>query len=91
MLVPVKLPTSLQKYANNEKLLQVEASTVQEMIDSLVDRYPGIKNHLLDETNALRRFINIYINSDDIRFLDLTDTQLKDGDEITILTAVAGG
>ena len=90
-IVFLSIPTSLQKFTDYKKNLELKAETIQELIEVLISIYPILNDHLLDETNTVRRFINIYINSEDIKFLENTQTKLKDGDKITILTAVAGG
>jgi MoaD family protein len=91
MAVKVLVPTPLQKFTNNQATLECEGSNILELIDSLETHCPGIKNSLCDEKGEPRRFLNFYVNSEDIRFLDGTKTQLKDGDEVSIVPAVAGG
>ncbi|MDJ1171915.1 MoaD/ThiS family protein [Roseofilum sp. BLCC_M154] len=91
MMVKVLIPTPLQKYTNDEATVEVEAVTVAELIDTLETKYPGIKNRICDESGKVRRFLNIYVKEEDIRFLDNTQTQLSDGDEVSIVPAVAGG
>ena len=88
MAVQVLIPTPLQKFTNNEASVDLEASS---LIDALEGRYPGIKGRLCDEAGKLRRFLNVYVNSEDIRFLDNQTTSLSDGDEVSIVPAVAGG
>ena len=87
----VRIPTPLRKLTNNEELVEIEASTIGDAINQLQSRYPGIKERLLDETGAVRRFVNVYVNEEDIRFLKNQDTPLKEGDEISIIPAIAGG
>ena len=91
MSAKVRIPTPLRKLTNDEELIEVEASTIGEAINELQTRYPGIKERLLDETGAVRRFVNVYVNEEDIRFLQNQDTKLKSGDEISIIPAIAGG
>ena len=91
MSAKVRIPTPLRKLTNDEELIEVEASTIGEAINELQTRYPGIKERLLDETGAVRRFVNVYVNEEDIRFLENQDTKLKSGDEISIIPAIAGG
>lgn len=91
MAVKVLVPTPLQKFTQNEAVIHVEGSNINELIDSLETNYPGIKGRLCDEEGKPRRFLNLYVNSEDIRFLEGTDTTLKDGDEVSIVPAVAGG
>ncbi len=91
MSAKVRIPTPLRKLTNDEELIEVEAATIGEAINELQTRYPGIKERLLDETGAVRRFVNVYVNEEDIRFLQNQDTKLKSGDEISIIPAIAGG
>ncbi|MDX2254534.1 MAG: MoaD/ThiS family protein [Pseudanabaenaceae cyanobacterium bins.39] len=91
MAVKVLIPTALQQFTNNQAIIECEGASVQEMIDSLESNCPGIKGRICDETGKLRRFVNFYVNSEDIRFLDNANTALSDGDEVSIVPAVAGG
>ena len=91
MSVTVLVPTALQNFTNNQATLECSGSTIAELLDSLEQNFPGIKARLCDEQGKPRRFLNLYLNSEDIRFLDGTDTPLKDGDEVSIVPAVAGG
>jgi len=91
MAVQVLIPTPLQKFTNDEATAELTASSVDGLLDALEGRYPGIKSRLCDEAGKLRRFLNVYVNSEDIRFLDNHNTPLKDGDEVSIVPAVAGG
>jgi molybdopterin synthase sulfur carrier subunit len=87
----VRIPTPLRKLTNNEELVEVNAATVGGAIDELQARYPGIQERLVDEKGDVRRFVNVYVNEEDIRFLKNKQTPLKDGDEISIIPAIAGG
>ena len=91
MPIKVRIPTPLRKLTNNEELVEVTAATIGDAITDLQNRYPGIKERLLDETGAVRRFVNVYVNEEDIRFLQNQNTPIKDGDEISIIPAIAGG
>lgn len=91
MSAKVRIPTPLRKLTNDEELIEVEATTIGEAITELQTRFPGIKERLLDDTGAVRRFVNVYVNEEDIRFLQNQDTKLKSGDEISIIPAIAGG
>jgi sulfur-carrier protein len=91
MSVKVLVPTPLQKFTSNQAVLECSGSSVSELLDSLEQACPGIKERLCDENGQPRRFLNLYVNSEDIRFLDGTSTPLKDGDEVSIVPAVAGG
>ena len=87
----VRIPTPLRKLTNNEELVEVNAATIGDVIVELQTRYPGIKDRLLDENGSIRRFVNVYVNEEDIRFLQNQQTAIKDGDEISIIPAIAGG
>ncbi len=87
----VRIPTPLRKLTNNEEVVEVKAATIGEAFAELQSRYPGIRERLLDDTGAVRRFVNVYVNEEDIRFLQNQQTALKDGDEISIIPAIAGG
>jgi MoaD family protein len=91
MAVKVLIPTPLQKFTNNEAIIDCEGETIGALMDTLDSHFPGIKARLCDEQGELRRFVNFYVNSEDIRFLDGKETALKDGDEVSIVPAVAGG
>jgi len=91
MAVKVLIPTPLQKFTDNQASLSCDGGNIVELLDSLESSFPGIKARLCDEQGELRRFVNFYVNSEDIRFLDGKDTALKDGDEVSIVPAVAGG
>ena len=91
MAAKVRIPTPLRKLTNDEELVEVNGATIGEAINELQTRYPGIKERLLDESGAVRRFVNVYVNEEDIRFLENQQTKLKDGDEISIIPAIAGG
>ncbi|MEB3200250.1 MAG: MoaD/ThiS family protein [Synechococcaceae cyanobacterium] len=91
MSVQVLIPTPLQKFTANEATVSVEADSVDALLKSLDGLFPGILDRLCDENGKLRRFLNVYVNSEDIRFLDHQATPLKDGDEVSIVPAVAGG
>ena len=91
MPTKVRIPTPLRKLTNNEEIVEVIAKTVGNAITELQSRYPGIKERLVDENGAVRRFVNVYVNEEDIRFLENQQTPLKDGDEVSIIPAIAGG
>ena len=91
MSVTVKIPTQLRSITGGDAETTVEdATTVREVLDGLYDRYDGLRERI-SEDGDLRRFVNVYVGDDDIRFLDQLDTAVQDGDEVTILPAVAGG
>lgn len=89
--ITVRLPTVLRPQANGQSSVSVEASTVSEVVNGLVAEYPGLKSNLLDDSGSVRKFINVYVNDEDIRFLDKLETAVSEGDEVAILPAVAGG
>lgn len=91
MPVKVRIPTPLRKLTNNEEVVEVQAGTIGGAISELQGRFPGIKERLIDETGGVRRFVNVYVNEEDIRFLQNQDTATKDGDEVSIIPAIAGG
>jgi molybdopterin synthase sulfur carrier subunit len=91
MAIKVLIPTPLQKFTNNQASLECDGGNIIELMDALDSNFPGIKARLCDESGELRRFVNFYVNSEDIRFLEGKDTALKDGDEVSIVPAVAGG
>jgi molybdopterin synthase sulfur carrier subunit len=91
MAKKVRIPTPLRKLTNNEELVEVDAATIGAAIAELQTKFPGIKERLVDDTGEVRRFVNVYVNEEDIRFLQNQHTPLKDGDEISIIPAIAGG
>jgi len=90
MAVEVRIPTILRTYTGGEKAVAAQGTTLSELIDDLEANHPGIKERLLDGED-LRRFINVYVNDEDVRFTGGLQTPLKDGDAVTVLPAVAGG
>lgn len=91
MAVHVRIPTPLRKLTNDLELVEVAPGTVAGAITELQRMFPGISERLIDEKGEVRRFVNVYVNEEDIRFLDNQDTKIKDGDEISIIPAIAGG
>lgn len=91
MPIKIRIPTPLQKLTQNQAEVSAVGSSVAEALTSLEKDFPGMKERLYDEKGALRRFINFYVNDEDIRFLDGDKTALKDGDELSIVPAIAGG
>lgn len=91
MAVNVRIPTPLRKFTNDQSDVEIEGSTVGQVIDNLEASHGGIKEKLVDDDGSIRRFVNIYVNDEDIRFLDGADTEVKDGDGVTIVPAIAGG
>lgn len=91
MSVKVRIPTPLQKLTAGQAEIAVEASSILTLIDALEKNYPGMKERLCDESGKIRRFVNIYVNEEDIRFLAQEASALKAGDDISIVPAIAGG
>lgn len=91
MPVEVKIPTVLRAQADGQTSVTLDGGTVGEVFQALVARYPGLRGNLLDESGGLHKFVNVYKDDDDIRYLDGLDTKLADGDTLSILPAVAGG
>jgi sulfur-carrier protein len=90
MAIKVRIPTPLQKLSNGKAEVECSAKNVAELLDVLEKDYPGMKDRL-SEGGKIRRFINIYVNEEDIRFMNKEETTLKDGDNISIVPAIAGG
>ncbi len=90
MAVTVRIPTPLRTLTGGEEQVQADGSTVQQVIENLEKRHPGLRDRLLDE-KGVRRFVNIYVGDEDIRFLDGLSTALKGGEEVSIVPAIAGG
>ncbi len=91
MAVSVKIPTPLRRLTNQESTVDADGSDVAAMIESLDSSFPGIKARLCDDDGDLRHFVNIYVNGEDIRYLEGLETAVSDGDEVSIVPAVAGG
>ena len=91
MRVTVRVPAPLQKLTQNQAEVKVSGKNVRELIEVLDKEFPGIEERICDETGKIRRFINIYVNEEDVRFLQQDKTPLEDGDEVSIIPAIAGG
>jgi sulfur-carrier protein len=91
MSVTVKIPTQLRAAAEGAAEAQLDGETVQDVLDGLFDRFGELRERISDEDGSLRRFVNVYVGGEDIRFLDGLRTPVADGSEVTILPAVAGG
>ncbi len=89
--VDVRLPTVLRPQAGGQSTVTVKASTIGDVLRELVSEFPGMSGQLLNEDGSLHRFVNVYVNDDDVRYLESLDTPVKDGDEVSLLPAVAGG
>ena len=91
MPAQVRIPTPLRKLTHDEEVVETSAETIGDAITDLESRYPGLQERLLDHDGQVRRFVNVYVNEEDIRFLQEKETPLKDGDEVSIIPAIAGG
>ena len=91
MAIEVRIPTILRTYTGGDSEVSAEGGTLSEVLDDLDSRHAGIKGRIVDETGALRRFVNVYVGNDDVRFLDNLDTATPDGTQVSVIPAVAGG
>ena len=91
MSTTIRIPTPLRKLTGEQEVVQAEGATVGDILQSLDTSYPGLKARICDEAGNVRRFVNVYLNDEDIRFLNERATVVKDGDEISIVPAIAGG
>ncbi len=91
MPVKIRIPTPLRSLTNGEEEVTAEGKSIQEVIDNLETNFGGFKERLCDENGQIRRFINFYLNDEDIRFKDNQETAVNDGDQISIVPAIAGG
>ena len=91
MAIEVRIPTILRQYTGGEKQVTADGSSVGSLVDDLDTKFPGLKARLVTDQGSLHRFVNVYVNDEDVRFTGALDTGLSDGDEVTILPAVAGG
>jgi sulfur-carrier protein len=89
--VSVRIPTILRTYTGGESEVSASGATLAEVLDDLDTHYSGIKGRILDEAGSLRRFVNVYVGNDDVRFLDNLDTVTPDGTQVSVIPAVAGG
>ncbi|MEV5511191.1 MoaD/ThiS family protein [Streptomyces orinoci] len=91
MAIEVRIPTILRTYTDGQKTVEGSGATLDALFKDLESRHPGIRERLVDDSGELRRFVNVYLNDEDVRFLGGIATELGDGDSVTILPAVAGG
>ena len=91
MSIKVRIPQPLQKLTEGKELVEIQAKDVKSLLDDLDKKFPGIKARICDDAGKIRRFINIYVNEEDIRFGQGDITPLKDGDDVSIIPAIAGG
>ena len=91
MSVRVRVPTPLRKFTQGADEVTAQGSNVKALVEDLEKNYPGIKERICDESGKVRRFVNVYVNGDDIRFLQNLETAVKEGDNVSIVPAIAGG
>ena len=91
MAIDVRVPTILRTYTDGQKSVQGSGDTIADLLADLDSRHPGLRGRLITEDGGLHRFVNVYVNDEDVRFLGALDAKLNDGDSVTILPAVAGG
>ena len=91
MSVSVRIPTILRTYTGGASEVSADGATLSEVLDDLDANHPGIRARILDDQGAIRRFVNVYVGNDDVRFLDALDTKTPDGAQISVIPAVAGG
>jgi sulfur-carrier protein len=91
MAIEVRIPTILRTYTGGEKAVQGSGDTLTTLLDDLDSRHSGLRGRLVTEDGSLHRFVNVYVNDEDVRFLGGLETKLNDGDSVTVLPAVAGG
>ena len=91
MSLKVVIPTPLRKHTGGAEVVEVDAGTVQEVLDRLDRRFPGLRGSVCDDSGKLRRFINVYVDGEDVRFLENLSTPARDGSEIAIVPAISGG
>lgn len=91
MTIEVRVPTILRSYTGGAKVVEGSGDTLAALIDDLESRHPGLRERLIDDSGSLRRFVNVYLNDEDVRFLDGLKTPVSGGDSVTVLPAVAGG
>jgi sulfur-carrier protein len=91
MPIQVRIPTPLRKFTGGAESVTAAGATVAAVVEDVEGRHPGLKERICDDTGKVRRFVNVYVNGEDIRFLASLDTPVKEGDEISIVPAIAGG
>jgi len=91
MAVSVKLPRPFRRMTQGQTEILLNGSCVRELLDDLESKHPGIQEKIYDDRNQLRRFINVYVNNEDIRFLEGLDTPISESDKVTVISAIAGG
>jgi molybdopterin synthase sulfur carrier subunit len=89
--VEVRIPTVLRKFTRGDAVVELEPGTIADLIDQLESRYPGMKQQLMTDRGDLHRFVNVYVNDEDARYLEKLDTKVSEGDKVALLPSVAGG
>jgi MoaD family protein len=87
----VRIPTVFRKFTNNESVVEVQPDTIGGIVDQLEGRYPGLRSQLMTESGEFHRFVNVYVNDEDARYLDKLETKVAEGDTVSLLPSVAGG
>jgi molybdopterin synthase sulfur carrier subunit len=90
-MTTVRIPSPLRRYTNSQSKVQINGATVQELIDNLENAYPGVKTRLCDDSGQIKRYVNVFVNGEEIRTLQGADTPVTDKDELSIVPAMAGG
>ena len=91
MAAQVRIPTPLRKFTGGKEAVEIDGASISAVLDNLEKAHPGLKERICEADGSIRRFVNLYVNGDDIRFLDNLASKVKDGDEISIVPAIAGG
>jgi len=91
MSIRIIIPAALRQYAENRDSVNLSGQNIGELLDNLMQKFPNMKKHLFSEDGQIRNFVNVYVNDDDIRYLENSQTQLKEGDVISLIPSVAGG
>jgi molybdopterin synthase sulfur carrier subunit len=91
MPIQVRIPTPLRKLTAEKETVEAHGATIGQLIEDLEIKYPGLKERICDESGNVRRFVNVFVNDEDIRFLEERETKVKEGDEVSIVPAIAGG
>ena len=91
MAVEMRIPTLFRKFTQEQSTVELEAGTLADLFEQLEERYPGVKGQLLASESELHRFVNVYVNDEDVRYLEKLDTKVADGDTVSLLPSVAGG
>jgi len=91
MSIKIIIPAALRQFAENRDSVKLSGQNIGELLDKLMQKFPNMKKHLFSEDGQIRNFVNVYVNDDDIRYLENNATQLKEGDVISIIPSVAGG